>query len=66
MFKEHRALVAWLLGKTIKTLQYDRVGEFLVKEFKDGLREEGVPFLHSLHLVHFCTVVYLSGEFKLF
>ena len=42
MFKEYRALVEKQLGKPIKTLQSNRGGEYLLGEFEDHLREEGI------------------------
>ena len=41
-FKEYRALVEKQLGKVIKTLRSDRGGEYLLGEFEDHLKEEGI------------------------
>lgn len=42
LFKEYRALVEKQLGKSIKTLRSDRGREYLLGEFEDHLREEGI------------------------
>ena len=42
MFKEYRALVEKQLDKPIKTLRSDRGGKYLLGEFEDHLREEGI------------------------
>ena len=41
-FKEYQALVEKQLGKVIKTLRSDRGGEYLLGEFEDHLKEEGI------------------------
>ena len=41
-FKEFKALVEKQLGKQIKTLWSDRGGEYLLGEFEDFLKEEGI------------------------
>ena len=41
-FKEFQAEVENQLGKTIKTLQSDRGGEYLNQEFEDYLVEHGI------------------------
>ena len=41
-FKAYRALVEKQLGKVIKTLRSDRGGEYLLGEFEDHLKEEGI------------------------
>ena len=41
-FKEFKALVEKKLDKQIKTLRFDRGGEYLLGEFEDFLKEEGI------------------------
>ena len=41
-FKEYRAMVERQTEKLIKTLRSDRGGEYLLGEFDDFLKEEGI------------------------
>ena len=41
-FKEYRADVEKRLGKSIKTLRFDRGGEYLLGEFRNYLSEAGI------------------------
>ena len=41
-FKEYQALVEKQLGKVIKILRSDHGGEYLLGEFEDHLKEEGI------------------------
>ena len=43
-FKEYRALVEKQLGKVIKTIRSDRGREYLLGEFEDHLKEEGIVY----------------------
>ena len=41
-FKEYRAEMKKRLNKCLKTLRFDRGGEYLLGEFKDYLSEQGI------------------------